>query len=67
MLALVTVTGKLSDCPTTTSPKRKMVGLKVRVAVAAAGVSNAAAKSKAPTRKKTYFEIGWGRVITISV
>lgn len=53
---LVTLTDKGSDWPTTTSPKRKMVGLKVNEAAAAAGLSNAAAKSKAPNKKKAYFE-----------
>src|SRR4051812_4342416 len=63
---LVTVTGKLSDCPTTTSPKRKMVGLNANFA-AAAGVCRPAVNSKVPNKKRTYFEIDWGRVITLSV
>ena len=63
---LVTVTGKLSDWPTTTSPKRKMVGLNVNFA-AAAGLWKTAVKRKAPNRKKTYFETDWGRVIAFPV
>ncbi len=52
---LVTVTGKLSVWPSTTSPKRKIVGLKVNWVAAAAGTGNPAVKRKAANnRKKTY-------------
>ena len=52
---LVTVTGRLSVRPTTTSPNRKIVGLKVKWVAAAAGVENPAVKRKATNdRKKTY-------------
>ena len=63
---LVIVTGKVSDCPTTTSPKRKMVGLTVNF-TAAAGVCKPAVNSKLPNKKRTYLETDWGRFITLSV
>src|SRR4051812_24433401 len=67
LLELVTVTGKVSDFPTTTSPKRKMVGLNVNGVLAEAGVCNTTIDSRALNNKYTYFETDWGRVITFPV
>jgi hypothetical protein len=49
---LVTVTGKLTDCPVRTSPNRKLVGLKANWVEAAAGIDNPAVKTKATNNKK---------------
>lgn len=64
---LVTVTGKLSVWPSTTSPKRRIVGLKVNGVDAEAGLFNATMDSRALNKKKMYFATGRGRVIAFSV
>lgn len=65
---LLTVMGNVSDCPTATSPNRKVVGLKDNWVAAAAGVEKQAVKRKALSdRKNAYLYSVWGRVITLSV
>ena len=65
---LATVTCKLSVLPSTTSPKRKILGLKVNWVAAAAGTDKPRAKKQAiDDRKNAYLYTDWGRVITFSV
>lgn len=49
---LVRVTGNVTDCPITTSPNRRLVGLKANWVEAAAGIDNPAVKRKATNNKK---------------
>jgi hypothetical protein len=65
---LVNNVGRLSELPSTTSPKRRLVGLGLNELKATAGIPKAALNKNAPSKRKTRdFETIWGRVITLPV
>jgi len=65
---LITVKGSVSDLPTTTSPKRKVVGLRDNWVAAAAEAEDAAVRKNARSdSRNAYLCTSWGRVITASV
>jgi hypothetical protein len=64
----VSVAGRVSDCPITTSPKRSVVGLKTMgFAVACAAAPDIITATAQSPQERASFKTIWGRVMTASL